>query len=1017
MIPEKLIIQGIYSYKNRTEILFESLIESGLFGIFGSVGSGKSTILEAITYALYGETERLNNRDAKAYNMMNLRSDEMEIDFVFRQHTERYRFWAYAKRSSKQFDTITKSERKAYKWDKNQWVPLESTDATHVIGLKYTHFKQIVIIPQGKFNEFIQLSPQQRTDMLKELFPQMERFDFKRPIQALVGEVKNKISTLEGQLHELEEYKDAQVDEIKNETNLKRKQLAEIDVRVEKLTHSMSQLNEIKKLASEIQRIDEFHTSLHRQKATFDSREAALKQYENYVERYRHIFQRLTELETNLAQLVERKNEMHLQRLASKKKLEDAEKQRTEITETHGDIDAHKARVTALDKAIHVVTVQEELVKCKRQLVIDKEAFAKEQTKRNALQIEVENEKHSLRDLKSQLPDEDVMHRLLNNYKDEARILERKEQIQAEIDSNAQLVEKLTRNKIEIVDSIPAEIVPEAAIDMSTNKLVEELNRSLSSLKDQMQHMRKLETTLIEQAGLARYAEILSDSEPCPLCGSEHHPKPFTGTNHKQELERVRVEMHSIDDSFAKVSKAVTQLNMLIETFKTEQGRASQRTAELEKVKSALNENTEERELIPLELPLDQLNSAFKQLKDVKIKISKHEQEIEKKEQQLGDTKIIDALNQALQHNNTHIATLEATISVQLDQIETQWLSKSCSELETMKQSTKLGIKKLEDLTTQIDAERQLLQRIIVGAEAIDKQLVDVSKQKESKSDELLRQLTQDNIADAETVKQVLNSPIDVETERKDIVAFRQELYATQQRLAELKLQLGDKSFDQKQLTVLETQLAQLKESKSEFENTIGALENKLQTLQKKLLVKQQYQSQLESSSKRKENLEVLSTMFRGDGFIRFVSQIYLEQLCSLANDRFKTLTNNQLELEVDEKQQFVVRDFLNEGHTRLLKTLSGGQTFQAAFSLAMALSEQIQQHQHVKQPFFFMDEGFGSLDKESLSLVFDTLKQLRHENRTVGIISHVEELQTEIDRFVHVKNDNETGSSIRMEV
>ena len=91
----------------------------------------------------------------------------------------------------------------------------------------------------------------------------------------------------------------------------------------------------------------------------------------------------------------------------------------------------------------------------------------------------------------------------------------------------------------------------------------------------------------------------------------------------------------------------------------------------------------------------------------------------------------------------------------------------------------------------------------------------------------------------------------------------------------------------------------------------------------------------------------------------------------------------------------------------------SGGQTFQASLSLALALADNIQQVTESRQNFFFLDEGFGSLDKESLNIVFDTLKSLRKENRIVGVISHVEEMQQEIDAHLTVENHPERGSLI----
>ncbi|HEX7410677.1 MAG TPA: SbcC/MukB-like Walker B domain-containing protein [Bacteroidales bacterium] len=94
--------------------------------------------------------------------------------------------------------------------------------------------------------------------------------------------------------------------------------------------------------------------------------------------------------------------------------------------------------------------------------------------------------------------------------------------------------------------------------------------------------------------------------------------------------------------------------------------------------------------------------------------------------------------------------------------------------------------------------------------------------------------------------------------------------------------------------------------------------------------------------------------------------------------------------------------------------TLSGGQTFQASLCLALALADNIQQLNQSGQNFFFLDEGFGTLDRESLELVFETLKTLRRENRVVGVISHVEDLQQEIAAWLYVTRDDEHGSRIR---
>jgi exonuclease SbcC len=156
-----------------------------------------------------------------------------------------------------------------------------------------------------------------------------------------------------------------------------------------------------------------------------------------------------------------------------------------------------------------------------------------------------------------------------------------------------------------------------------------------------------------------------------------------------------------------------------------------------------------------------------------------------------------------------------------------------------------------------------------------------------------------------------------------------------------------------------------------------------------------------------------MKSLFKASGFVNYISSVYLQNLCNAANNRFFQLTRQKLSLEITPDNNFQVRDFMNGGKIRSVKTLSGGQTFQAALSLALALADNIQKITESNQNFFFLDEGFGSLDKESLNIVFDTLKSLRKENRIVGVISHVEEMQQEIDAHLRIENQEEKGSII----
>jgi len=157
----------------------------------------------------------------------------------------------------------------------------------------------------------------------------------------------------------------------------------------------------------------------------------------------------------------------------------------------------------------------------------------------------------------------------------------------------------------------------------------------------------------------------------------------------------------------------------------------------------------------------------------------------------------------------------------------------------------------------------------------------------------------------------------------------------------------------------------------------------------------------------------VLKKLFDRAGFVEYVSSIYLRQLCEMANVRFHRLTRNQLSLQLNESNDFEIIDYLNDGRRRSVKTLSGGQAFQASLSLALALAESVQANARADKNFFFIDEGFGTQDAASVHIVFETLKHLQKENRIVGIISHVDELKDKIPVSLSVVKDEELGSRI----
>ncbi|MEM7038212.1 MAG: AAA family ATPase, partial [Bacteroidota bacterium] len=247
MIPIRLHIEGLYSYQNAVTIQFDRLIEGNLFGIFGPVGAGKSAILEAITYALYGETERMNKQEGRGYNMMNLKSNLLRIEFEFRtgQEGEQYLFTVLRKRSGTKFEDVRTAERKAYRIEGKYKTELESTDAEAILGLSYSNFIKTIIIPQGRFQDFLHMKPAERTRMLMDLFD-LDRFDLFQPTTELLSQTTKRLNELHGQLRETPEVAEEALEGMQLEMEVMEAKLAEMNLQFRQLEQEKAKMEELR---------------------------------------------------------------------------------------------------------------------------------------------------------------------------------------------------------------------------------------------------------------------------------------------------------------------------------------------------------------------------------------------------------------------------------------------------------------------------------------------------------------------------------------------------------------------------------------------------------------------------------------------------------------------------------------------------------------------------------------------------------------------------------------------------
>ncbi len=1014
MKPEKLVLKGVYSYKDRVEIDFEKLASGGIFGIFGSVGSGKSSILEAITYSLYGEVERLNQKN-RSYNLMNLSSNELYIEFIFSHNQERYKFNVSSKRSKKSFETVPTPDRKAYKWSKGDWIPINTKDVETILGIKYDYFKRIVIIPQGKFSDFIHLTGGDRIKMLKDLFP-LEKFDLKQELKLLSIENKTELDRLQGSLKILEDITEEAKTKQKEDLFIEETKLKENEAKLAILNNQIKEIESIKALFNEKETFEKQFVELEKERAKFNNLEKIIQEFEKVKLNYSSLFDSISDLRKEEKDLNNKNNE-------KKQLLEEIEQNENRITSTqkeiidqYGDAPQHKEAISQIDKAIDIIDLKSKLKEHENSInIIEKSINEKEETSKKRIS-ELNEKKASLKELREKIKDESRLIELKNSYEKEDILRKKNDDAEKEVNTCKDNIETLKKKKNDLFVALK-EKVPETVDwgELKADKLLEKIEAQIVIIKNSISELDKEKTHLTQLEGLSKYSATLVTGQPCPLCGSLKHPQPYSNYDYKDKLLSVNNAKKTEEQKKEALTNAAFGIKSLIEQFKQNKQSEELRMKELDSAKKELDKCKKDREFLNLDIQPGKVKDSLKEIGEIKKLINGFDKEVSKLEALVDDRIEIDKLKEKLQGIINERIAINASINEKGRDISKQWLMLDKKELKKEIDILSKSLNKLEQLTEElkrIETDKLLLSSDLKN---YDERIIENREKLLKKQNEFNIKLSNDGYNSETQVFEILKHQLDVEKEKNRIEQFKHDLFNIKSKKAELEEKLKGKAFDENAYSGLKKDFAELNNAIDVQKMRIGGISQKLKTIIENLEEKNKTVKEFEWQDKRKNNLETISSLFRGDGFLEYVSQVYLSQLCSLANERYKKMTNNQLQLDINDDYEFIVRDFLNNGSVRLLKTLSGGQTFQAALCMALALSEQIQTFQQVKQQFFFLDEGFGSLDKESLSIVFDVLKQLRNENRTVGVISHLEEMKSEMDYYLLVARTDQEGSKITL--
>lgn len=1024
MKPIKLCFDGIYSYQKQINIDFEKLTQDGLFGIFGKVGSGKSSILEAISYVLYGKLERLSQGDRLTYNLMNLQSDSffIEFDFVIDQpYNAKYRFRVEARRNRRQFQEIYTPARNQYIWNnaKKDWEP-KSLSAEEVLGLSYDNFRRTIIIPQGQFQDFLGLGGKARSAMMRELF-NLHHYHLLPKLSPLRKRNNEQILAHETQLEFVAHASPQALDDCQQNLGEILKAIRQQSESLKTTQNAINAQAQAKSIYEELEKVSQKLANVESQAPDWEARAQKLKAYQLCKGRFEDLieaFEKHQQQVTNLKETIE----------GAEKRIEQKKKEAQQLRQEVANLkEAYESRETLLQEAKEL----ELLVKLRQQSQINQEfaqrlAKGEEMILQNKAQITAVEQQRldyqtEISAINAEMPNQEQVAKVEAWFKQRDNILADIQGTQQKIRKTQQTIQKDSEKlRLQAQQVLEEDIAPEVPA------IAKQLEQALDHVQEEIQGLQQQINRLETQSELQQFAQHLHENpnEACPLCGSLEHPNIMSLAD---------VESQIAAQKTAQESRRETQksLHHFKEEVIAQQSRQklmqSQITADQKHLEHEQRE-LEKHEATFIWKDFDPEDAG--EVQKLQAKIKRLQKKIQEKEIEVEKLiKTSQKLLEAREKYQAAKAKIEQDYAVgksQQQQLEQQiqsitpenYQDYSNTDLEKeqnalrqkhqqLSQNYERQVKAQQTAENEVKSQEAALQVYQQNQQEAKKQLHNTQKALEKRLEEA-------SFDDLETVRGILQQEIPIEQEQTAIQAFMQERHNLKQQKAQIEQRKQGQIYDEKAYTELKTRAEQQEAALKAQQRQQTEQEVAIKSLEKDLITKQKLEQKLKTLRQREENIKTLDSLFRGEGFVQYISAIYLRQICHIANQRFQKLTSNRLELEVNEKYHFEVRDILNGGQNRSVKTLSGGQTFQAALSLALALADSIQIASRSSHNFFFLDEGFGSQDDESLRIVFQTLQNLKAENRVVGVISHVESLQREISVFLNIENDEKEGSNIK---
>ena len=932
MRPLKLVMSAFGPYAGEETIDFEKMGSGGLYLITGDTGSGKTTVFDALSFALFGESSGGNREPAMLRSRFAEAKTKTFVELTFLYKGREYR----VKRNPEYLRPKDRGEGEtAERADAALYLPegglLEGVKnvnekITELLGINKEQFSHIAMIAQGEFLKLLLADTKKRSEIFREIFGT-------KKYQALQEALKSR----SGKLHE--EY-----DEISRSIGqyLEGVRCPKEHIHFEEFEKMKAE----KKFASNNrlrETLEELCEDLHERAKELDK---ALKKTEKAIEQNNHylgIYKSVKQGEADLQKNEKKKERLTLKLSECRALLTKQEEQEPERKALLKEITIKREKLKDFEELDQLVKEHKEREK---QLQESKKGIEKEEKAIEKLEAEK----------KSGQEQKELLGNPLEKYakaEGERERFQRLLEVFEEYQKNCEQITVLQKE--------------ETALQKKYQKAAEDMEKKLS-------YANKLERAFLDgQAGVL--AAELKQGEPCPVCGSTEHPNP--ASSHEEIPSQEEVEQ-AREEGEARRKEAITLSEQIKETSGSR------------KVMEEKGKDSEERLLKVWQENMELSFEEKKAEKVIKERIAQADGELKKAEKQKEKLRKLEEGLPKLEQELKEKGSLFQKLKEQAAKEEEKALSLG-KQIEGMRE--KLGFSGKKEAEAYVKELEKNLAAMVKAYETAKKET-------------------------EESEKALSNTEASIKTLEKTIKKSRKEmgeadgeaLLTEQERLAGEKACISAEKQEAERMWNADDSVRK---------NVASQLDRLEETGAKWQMVKALHNTA--SGSIAGKDKIMLETYVQMAYFDRIIDRANVH-LMKMTDGRYDLLRSkeagnqkSQSGLELNVADHYYMS---KDGGSRSVKSLSGGESFLAALSLALGMSEEVSANAGgIETDALFVDEGFGTLDESALDRAVGALQELSNANRVVGIISHVPELKNRIDRQIVIKKTKGKGSETELVV